>query len=361
MMTASTTRIDGPTEPNATSSTALFDAPDAHATAAVREVTNSGDVDHSAAPKSAEPTEFEAAAALPQVLKIVGSVVAPTTLLTALLIYFGLMYAVAFYRYFNVNYTVLNLPAQDYLIVSEDGLMMPLIFTAAFTLLALWLYQHETLITKMRGIGPRVLVSTSAVAGLALVGLAMADSVFNVSVFPTNFLEARGLSLSMGVLLLGYTARLKRVITADQRPKQSLRRAPEAVIVAKWSAVFVLVSAGLFWAVGSYAIGVGEGHAQAVESFLPYSADVILYSEKSLNLQGPEAPGVQEVPCQNSDAAYRFRYNGLKLIPQSGNQYLFLPAGWTRTNGTAIIIPHNDKIRLQFSPPGQTRNSACGS
>lgn len=312
-------------------------------------------------PAAPESVEFEAATALPHVLKIVGSVVAPTTLLTALLFYFGLMYAVAFFRYFNVNYSVLSLPVQDYLVLSEDGLMIPLIYVAVVTLLALWLYQLrlETLPAHARSLVLRGLMLVSAIIGLTLVGLAMVDASFRVALFPPTFSEARGLSLSIGVLLLGYAARLRRVIATARRSSQPARPVPDALVVAKWGAVFVLASAGLFWVVGSYAIGVGEGHAQDVEIALPGSADVVLYSDKSLSLQGVQSPGVREVLCQKSEPAYRFRYDGLKLVPQSGDQYLFLPAGWTRLNGAAIVLPRSDKIRLEFGPPGQMHNVTC--
>lgn len=361
MTTVAEAHKDDPAEPSPKGSPITLPETLETLATAVREAVNSRGVAQSEALGSAESTDpdFEAAAALPRVLKIIGSVVAPTTLMTALLFYFGLMYAIGFFRYFRVNYSVLNLPLQDYLVLSEDGLMLPLIFVAAIALLALWLYQHETLLTKIRGIWSRVLVSAVALIGLILVGLAMVDAVFHVSVFPTNFWEARGLGLSMGVLLLGYTARLRRVIAAKQRAKQMPRRVPEAVVVAKWAAVFVLVSAGLFWAVGSYAILVGQGHARDIEADLPSSPDVGLYSEKGLGLGGVGAPGVHEVLCQSSDPAYRFRYDGLKLVPQSGNQYVFLPAGWTSANGTAIVIPRSDKIRLEFNPPGQALSVTC--
>lgn len=65
------------------------------------------------------------------------------------------------------------------------------------------------------------------------------------------------------------------------------------------------------------------------------------------------------MPCKNSDAAYRFRYEGLKLIPQSGNQYLFLPASWAPTNGAAIVLPRSETLRLEFSPAGQMRSTTC--
>lgn len=307
---------------------------------------------------AAEPAEFEAATALPQVLKIVGSVVAPTTLLTALMFYFGLMFAIGYFQYFGVNWTVLNLPVQNYLILSASSSIIPLIYVAGATLLALWLYQLrlETFSAKKRRIALRALTPSVTVAGLVLVSLAMVDAVFGVLVFPSTFLEARGLSLSTGVLLLTYAGRLRRALTGERRPGQVPQHAPDTVVVAKWGAVFILVSVGLFWAVGSYAVGVGLTGAHGLAADLSTRADVVLYSEKSQSLQ---APGVQEVTCQNPDAAYRFRYEGLKLVPQSGDQYLFLPTGWTPADGAAILIPRDEKVRLEFSPSGQVRSSTC--
>lgn len=245
------------------------------------------------------------------------------------------MYAIGFYRHFGVNFTVLNLPFQDYLVLSSDSSIIPLIYVAGTALLALWLYQLqlEALPAGARGIVLRVLMPSAAIAGSTLVSLAMAHAIFGARVFPTTFLEARGLSLSIGVLLLIYAGRLRRALTAERRPGQVPRRLPDTVVMTKWGAVFILVSVGLFWAVESYAVGVGMRSAQELAADLPTRPDVVLYSEKGQSLQ---APGVREVTCQNPDAAYRFHYEGLKLVPQSGDHYLFLPAGWTPVDGAAI-------------------------
>lgn len=333
-------------------------APPAARDAAVDDPTDGRDDEQAKAGGSIESAEFEAATALPQVLKIIGSVAAPTTLLTALLFYFGLVYAIGFFRYFGVNFTVLNLPAQDYLILSTDGLIIPLIYAAGVTLLALWLYQLrlETLSAAARRIVLRVVIPAAAVAGVVLVSLAMAHAVLGAPVFPATFWEARGLSFSIGVLLLAYAARLRRGLTAKRPAGQTPQRVPEAVVVAKWGAVFILVSIGLFWAVGSYAIGVGAGNAQKLADDLSHAPNIVLYSEKSLSLH---ASGVQETTCRNPDAAYRFRYAGLRLVPQSGNQYyFFLPAGWTPADGVAILIPRNAAVRLEFSWH-QAPNTTC--
>ncbi|HKR50149.1 MAG TPA: hypothetical protein VJT72_11310 [Pseudonocardiaceae bacterium] len=305
---------------------------------------------------SADSALFEAAAALPKVLKIAGAVVAPTTLLTALLFYFGQMYANGSFEYFGVNFTVLDLTIQDYLIRSADGLIIPLIAIAGAILLALWIHQLllRALPARIHRIALRVMMPCAAIAGVILVTLAIADVVGD-AVFPAHP-ETRGLNFSVGVLLLAYAARLLRQLIADRQPEQVPRRPPGAVVVTEWGAIFILVSVGLFWAVGSYASLVGVGRAQQIEALLPSLPDVVAFSEKRLSLQ---APGVREVTCQDPDAAYRFRYEGLKLVQQSGNQYLFLPAGWMHANGAAILIPRSETVRLEFSPVGQVRSATC--
>jgi hypothetical protein len=296
-------------------------------------------------------------AALPQVLKILGSVVAPSTLLTALMYYFGREEYAGFFWYLGADVTVFDLTFQDYLNNSVAGFIPPLIVAAGAALLALWAHQLVlgALPSRTRRVVLRALIPISAVVGLFLASLAMAD-LFIAPIFSASFPEGRGLSLSVGVLLLTYAVRLLRLVIAERQSMQVLPRTPGAMAMVEWAAVFVLVSVGLFWAVGSYAINVGVRYAQQIETSLSSRPDVVAYSEKRLILQGP---GVREADCHDPNAAYRFRYDGLKLMLQAGNQYLLLPAAWTRTNGAAIVIPRVDKIRLQFSPPGQIRDATC--
>jgi hypothetical protein len=351
MTTVTGAREDGSTEPSSDTESPVASPP---GLSAQTQVPGVDDVPTTQVPErpgagSAESDVLEPGA-LPQVLKIVGSIVAPTTLLTALMYYFGRLQAAGFYWYLGAPVSVLDLTVQDYLNNSADGLIPPLIVAAGTALLALWVHQLllAALSVGTRRIVLRVLMPVAAVAGLVLLSLA-------IPTFP-SFPEARGLSLSIGVLLLFYATRLLRLLSAERRPEQVSRRAPTTAIVAEWGAVFILVSVGLFWAVGSYAIGAGIERAYQLETSLPSRSDVVVYSEKRLSLQ---AGGVREVTCQYPDAAYGFRYEGLKLVLQSGNQYLFLPAGWTRADGAAMLIPRSDALRLEFSAPGQVGRASC--
>ena len=130
------------------------------------------------------------------------------------------------------------------------------------------------------------------------------------------------------------------------------------IAVAEWTAAFVLASVGLFWAVGSYATGIGTGRAQEMEAALPAWPDAVLYSQHSLALRGP---GIVEETCAGADAAYRYRYDGLKLVLQSGGQYFFLPAGWTTAGGAALVLPRTDSLRLEFTDASRPAPDRCAT
>jgi hypothetical protein len=289
---------------------------------------------------------FEAVEALPRVLRIVGSIVAPTTLLTALMFYFGLLYAVAYYRYFGVNHSVLDLSVQDLLILSADAAIPPLTYLAGATLLALWVLRLPAgrLSARRRRIVARWVAPALAAVGAVLVAMSVAEAYFGLPVFPTGFWEARGLALSIGVLVIAYAGHLRRTL-GGARQGRTRPAPPEALAVAKWASLFVLVAVGLFWAVGSYAIGTGTGNAQGLTANLGCAPEVVVYSEKSLDLR---AAGVREEPSTSPGAAYAYRYPGLRLVPQTGDQYLLLPADWASGGRPALLLPHSDGVRLEF-------------
>jgi hypothetical protein len=288
---------------------------------------------------------------LPRVFRIVGAVVAPTTLLTGLLFYFGRLHVTGMFRYLGVNFTVLDLTFQDYLIRSADGLFVPLAAAAFMVLLLVWAHglAIRALGAGLRRRAARLLLPVVLLAALVLLATAVAGLRGSPAFVASP--EIPGLALAIGTLLLAYATHLLHESWVSARPRPG-----GPLSVAEWGAVFVVVSVGLFWAVGSYAIGVGTSRGQQIERELPSSPDTVLYSEKRLNLH---ATGVTETDCPGDDTAYRFRYDGLKLVLQSGGQYLFLPTSWTRADGSAIVIPRTDALRLEFSAPGRAQVGTC--
>ena len=308
-----------------------------------------------------ETVSGEATIALPVVLQIIASIVAPTTLLTALLFYFGRMHAQGLTRYLRVQFTVFDFTTQDYLVRSADGLFIPLVMAAVIGVFAIWWHRlvFRRLPAPVRSKVVVGLAPLAGVAGLLLVGFALVSAFGGVAF--DRFPEAGGLSLSVGVLLLAYAVQLVRMLWPEKTASTSREaKVVSGAVVAEWGAIFALFSVGLFWAVNSYAIGVGTSRGQQIERELATTADAVVYSQKSLDLQ---VRGVREVVCSapatTPDAAYRYRYEGLKLILQSGGQYLFLPATWNPRDGVALVIPRSDTLRLEFSPPGRGVRPSC--
>lgn len=71
------------------------------------------------------------------------------------------------------------------------------------------------------------------------------------------------------------------------------------------------------------------------------------------------AVSARETKCLPSDGAYRYRYDGLKLVFASGTQYLFLPSGWPGSGGIAFVVPRTNSLRLEFIAPGLAQDASC--
>ena len=274
------------------------------------------------------------------------------------LFYFGWSHAYWFFDYFGVNSTLLGLTTRDYLMRSLDGLFVPMTVLACAGLVAVW--GHSILRARLRaGARPRplrVLVPAMVIAGVLLAAAGLVSVFFRTEL--DEHLAVAPSSLGLGVVLVAYGVHLRRRLTA---PPEQPEPAPalEWTAVAEWAGVFVLVGLSLFWAANDYSAAVGRSRARQLVAELPGFPDAVQYSDRSLSLA---APGVRQVRCKDAEATYRFRYDGLKLVLQSGDRYLFLPATWSPADGVAILMPRNDSLRLEFVPAsalGGARPATC--
>lgn len=286
---------------------------------------------------------------IPRLAKLVATVTGSTTAIAALLFYFGWSRAYYFYDYLGVDSSVLDLTTRDYIQLSVDGLFVPAMVAACVTLLVLW--AHAALGSRLarRLRTPRLAVGIGAV-GLLLVANGL-SSVERAT--PLNRpLGAAPLSLALGAVLVFYGLRLWRQVAAPSGGR------PDWVPAAEWTALFTLLGLSVFWIANDYSAEVGETRAREYVAQLRAQPDIDIFSTRSLSLS---APGVREVRCTSLEAAYQYRYDGLKLVLQAGDAYLLLPASWSRTDGVAVLLPRDDTIRLQFSRTDSTRRArpAC--
>lgn len=298
-----------------------------------------------------EPEEESSLQGLRPVVRMLGAVVAPTTLVSALLYWFGFSHATRLYGYFGIDSAQLGLGTRDYLIRSLDALFVPMTVMACAGLAALW--GHSLLRARLAaGTRPatlRVITRVVALTGLvpALVGL------WN-TVTPTfmySYVAAAPLSLALGVALLVYALRLRRLAPSAPRPAPS-----DLLPILEWTVVFVITGLSLFWAATDYSAAVALTRARQIVRELPTYPPVVVYSAKSLSL---DVPGVTATHCRDPQAAYQVRYDGFRLLPESGTQYVLLPARWNAATGVAVLLPRNDTIRLEYATRISGKPPAC--
>lgn len=288
------------------------------------------------------------------VVKAIASVIAPATLITGLMYYFGLIHAYRFFGGFGVDYTLFDLSTEDYVLRSADGLIVPFGVVALAVLVLAWASQLLTPPVERTSAVRLVRIATPvcSVFGLGLMIVAVVALLL-----PDRFRTypyVGGLALLFGVLLLTGATRSLRWLA--ERRGHSSHPPSTSWAVAEWAAVIVLVSVGLFWAVGNWSSSVAEERVEDVVRALPAWPSAIVYSERSLSL---DVAGVTETKCSGEDAAFGYRYDGLVLITHEGGQLLLLPRTWTSTDGTATVLTKTDSVRLDFRPAEAVHAPSC--
>jgi uncharacterized membrane protein YidH (DUF202 family) len=283
-------------------------------------------------------------------IETIGSVVAPTTLVGALLYYFGWARTNELYTSFGVDASALGFSVNDYVLRSTDATYVPLGALGVLILLALW--AHITIRSWTMGRRRRWAAEVIAPAAIAFGLVAFARGVLGV-VHPLwdDFLVTP-LCLAAGVALLGYGAQLRRKLrtpnAGDDRPADPSWFAPAHITL-----VVLLVVLSLFWATEVYAKAFGRGKAQEIASAVTSRPAVTVYSSSRLHI---DSPVVKERDLGPAYAPYRFRYTGLRLLIRSGGKYFLLPSDWSPPNAVTVVLPDTDAVRLEFRPAGGDRS-----
>jgi hypothetical protein len=283
-----------------------------------------------------------------RVVQSMGAVIGPTALITALLFYFGWAKADAFARYFGLDVSLFGLSTQDYLLQSIRAVFVPLgvVLIAGLGLLS----AHRTVVHLLERDPSRAL--WRRVAG-ALAAAGTVSFVFGLATYAERFpsdaqLVVTPMSLMLGVGLLGYAVLVARRTRRAQHRHASAPPGPSGGPGLSLILVSMLLAVGLVWAVSAYAEVKGREEGEHVHDQLEFQPGVVVYSARRLHIAGP---GVAEAELAEAESAYAFRYDGLKLLFHSRGRYFLVPASWSLTSGTTIVLQDNDSLRLEFVRP----------
>jgi hypothetical protein len=300
-------------------------------------------------PPGSAPTE-RPGLELKGILELLGAVAAPVTVVTSVLFYFGWAYTRAFYDYFAIHHTVLDLSVRDYVLRSINAMLWPVI--AGLTLAALWTWAHRLVVRTLvderrRPLLGRLSLALGAVGGICFVTGLVAATVGNPYTSLARELIAP-LGLATGVALLAYAGHVYgRAKSQPLATVNSIGPGPHWLRPVGLGLVAVLVTINLLWAVTYYANALGNTDSirLAERRFIDQPA-VVVNSTKRLFLD--PFGGVQETPLGGKDAAYQFRYSNLRLLIKSGGKYFLVPSGYSIYDPVVIVLNDNDTLSIQF-------------
>ena len=285
------------------------------------------------------------------------SVLAPTTLLTGLLFYFGYVGTRARYEYFGVDLTMVDLSTQELLLAGLEVvyvaalvicfgiLIVVAVHAAVWWLLISGAREPAWWVAGLMGVAGLLLIGR-AVVGIAIPGVAAAEN-------PPG--QTR-LALALGPVVVAYSLwiamRLLIARTSESAEPSTLTRwsaTPMVRMLRRISAAAVLsiFVVGMFSATNSFAWAFGTGRAYDNALHLKDKPEVIVDVRQRLQAL---PLGVTEISLGQADGEnFRYRYRGLRLLIASGGKLFLIPEPWTRA-GRTIILPYDNDVRIQLIP-----------
>jgi hypothetical protein len=317
---------------------------------------------------------------LEQWVSIATTIVAPVTVLGALLFYFGYVSSSSEYAYFGINVDTIGLSTQDYIMRSPQTLLVPLL------VLTLASAGFLTLNAAVRGriaaaatrsadaanaakpdANPaehveriRHMVQWSRVIGLTVL-IAGVVLLFTYSYVRNWALYGlvTPLLIGLGAAIIAYASRLLNLlqrlqeqlapaVAKDAGPMRATPALAGSSVLARRIAamlIYVVIAASIFWATATVAQWSGLGLAHYEAQHFDNLPSVILDTKERLFLLDP---GIEETRLPPSEGqAFYYRYWGLRLLIVGQGRMFLVPDEWSASDST-LVVPLDGSVRVQF-------------
>lgn len=268
---------------------------------------------------------------------VVSAIGPPITVATALLFYFGWARADAQATHMGLNVSLFGYGVQDYLLISINALFLPLVCLLVAGLV--WVALDRWLRRLIADGRDRAIIARTVDIATLLSGLVVGISLIMAIREPARTAFFIPYLMAVGVLIGAWCISLRRLMRAATSPPLTTeQRAVEMTLVLS------IVTLLLFWGTADYAQALGRRLAANFEHTVRAMPQAEVYSLKPL---GIGADAIKEVKVGTGDAAL-YRYDGLRLLVLSGGRFFFLHDGWTVQDGTVIVLPDDNSVRIEF-------------
>jgi hypothetical protein len=318
-------------------------------------------------------SDISSSTQLEQWISLGTTIVAPVTLIGAVLFYFGYVSSASEYAYFGVDVDTIGLSTQDYIMRSPQTLLVPLIVLtlagAGFlTLNAAFRGRVAAAAAPAGDAQPstnpaphaehiRRMVQRSRILGLALITAGVVLLFTFTYVRDWQFYGlVTPLLIALGAALIAYTShlldllqRLRGQLPATAKGTGPLRtaHADNSVLARRTASILIyfVIAASIFWATATVAQWSGRGLAQYQAAHFNDLPSVTLDTRERLFLT---EPGIGEAMLPPSAGqTFHYRYWGLRLLIEGQGRMFLVPDRWSASDST-LIVPLNDSVRVQF-------------
>jgi len=289
-------------------------------------------------------------------MRAFATVIAPTSVLAAVLFYFGYVSSRSQYEYFGIDVDTIGLGTQDYIMRSPQPLLVPLLVLTLIGVGAMIL--HAAILDRIAAAGAEAEPSPTA-QRLMLVAHRLRDGGLLLLATGVVLLFAYGqvhdwpfydlvtpLLIAIGGSLAAYGSRIAARLR--QRTRHGSPSPAQHSAAARRTAgvlIYCVIAAGVFWATATVAQWSGLGLAQRQARELDRLPSVVLDTRERLDLR---SPGIDETSLPPSEGqTFHYRYRNLKLLIEGHDRMFLVPDTWSASDST-LMVPLNGSVRVQF-------------
>ena len=279
-------------------------------------------------------------------LSLGASVVAPITIISALLFYFGYVSSRAQYAYFGIDVDAIGLSTQDYVMRSPQPLLVPLLVLVviAVALVALHLWVTAWL-GRARPERARIVTHRALYIGLVI----LAAGITLIILYPVladwpYYNLVTPIIVAVGAGVVAYSWRLVSRLPPQPDALPSPAGSP-ALRRMGLVLLCVLVAATLFWSTATIAQWSGRGLARQDARHLDDLPRVILDTKERLYITDPFIKETALPPSEGQ--TFHYRYRNLRLLIQGKDRMFFVPDAWSASDST-LVVPLDDSVRVRF-------------
>ncbi|GAB2584231.1 hypothetical protein GCM10027168_16360 [Streptomyces capparidis] len=273
-------------------------------------------------------------------------VVTPGSVVFGLLYYFGSKYWDAYYRYFGVRVSELELSPQDYLLASPTAIFLPLWVMLAVGLVGVLAFRSAERKLAAPEAASRRRRACQVLGGVGVALLLLSFPVFLEPVWWLRAVEfllppgwerelAPSFLVALGALLTMFALYLRR---GPERRRERFWNIAEGLLLA---AMVMIV----FFVMARYADGVGRSQAHHDARYGAETMTIALVHSRS-RIE-PTTPSVKCADLGAAHAPYRFRCTGFLVLGKSSTRYFLISQVPSNAGSLTMVLRDDADIRVE--------------